>query len=86
VKHPARPDWRKHIHSDPAILAGKPVFIGTRIPVDLVLENLAAGESIQQILEGYPRLSRDAILSAIGFAAQYLRSDVIYPIESGDST
>jgi uncharacterized protein (DUF433 family) len=62
---------------------GKPVFVGTRVPVDLVLEDLAAGESIEQIREEYPHLSREAILAAIGFAAEYLRSDVVYPIEAG---
>jgi len=76
-------DWQKYIHSDPAIMAGKPVFTGTRVPVDLVLENLASGESVEQILEEYPHLSREAILAAIGFAVEYLRSDVVYPIGAG---
>jgi uncharacterized protein (DUF433 family) len=73
-------NWQKYIHSDPAVMMGKPVFIGTRIPVDLVLENLAAGEPIEQILGEYPHLSREAVLAAVGFAAQYLRSDVVYPL------
>ena len=76
-------NWQKYIHSDPQIMMGKPVFIGTRIPVDLVLERLASGETTEQLLEAYPYLNREAIMAAIGFAAQYLRSDVTYPIPAG---
>jgi uncharacterized protein (DUF433 family) len=67
------------IVSDPAILKGKPVIAGTRISVELVLEKLGAGESIDDILADYPHLTRDAILAAIRFAGQAVRSDVIYP-------
>lgn len=49
---------------------GKPVFKGTRIPVDLVLEKLAAGETIDQILGAHPRLTPEAIQEAILFAAE----------------
>ncbi len=71
---------RKHlIQSDPAVLMGKPVVAGTRITVELILEKLAAGESIEQLLEEHPRLSRDAVLGAISFASEALRADVVYP-------
>ena len=73
-------DWSKHIHSDLKIMMGKPVVIGTRIPVDIILEKLAAGESIEQILEAHPRLDHDAVLAAIAFAAETLRSDAVYPL------
>lgn len=59
---------------------GKPVIIGTRITVELVLENIAAGETFEQILEAHPRLTDEAIRAAIAFAAEALRADVIYPI------
>ena len=61
-------------------MMGKPVVIGTRIPVDIILEKLAAGESIEQILEAHPRLDHDAVLAAIAFAAETLRSDAVYPL------
>lgn len=73
-------DWRKHIHSDFNIMMGKPVIKGTRIPVELVLEKVAAGESFEQIIEEHPRLTRNGILAAIAFAAENLRADVIYPV------
>jgi uncharacterized protein (DUF433 family) len=68
------------IVSDPAVMMGKPVIVGTRITVELVLEKLAAGESVEQILEAYPRLTKVAVLAAIDFAAQALRADVVYPV------
>lgn len=68
------------IRSDPAVMMGKPVIAGTRITVELVLEKLAAGESIEQIVEDYPRLNREAVLAAIAFASEALRADVVYPI------
>ncbi len=68
------------IQSDPSIMMGKPVIAGTRITVELVLEKLAAGESIDQILEAHPRLTRESVLAALAFAAKALKADVIYPL------
>lgn len=67
------------IVSDPAVMAGKPVIAGTRITAELILDKLAAGETIEQILDAHPRLSRAAILAALAFAAAALRADVVYP-------
>ena len=71
---------RKYVTSDPSVMMGKPVIAGTRITVELILEKLAAGETIDQIVEAHPRLSRDAIREALSFAAEVLKADVIYPI------
>ena len=57
------------IQSDPSIMVGKPVIVGTRITVELILEKLAAGESIEQILDAHPRLTREGILAAVDFAS-----------------
>jgi uncharacterized protein (DUF433 family) len=67
--------------SDPAVMMGKPVIKGTRITVELILEKLAAGETIEQILEAYPHLTREGIQAALSFAAEALRSDVVYPTD-----
>ena len=67
------------ITSDPQIMMGKPVVLGTRITVELVLEKLAAGETVEQLLEAHPRLTREGIQAALAYAAQTLRSDIIYP-------
>lgn len=66
------------IKIDPAIMMGKPVIAGTRITVELILDKLAAGESIEQILDDYPHLTADAIRAAIGYAADMLRGETAY--------
>jgi uncharacterized protein (DUF433 family) len=67
--------------SDPKIMLGKPVVRGTRITVELILEKLAAGETIDQILSEHPGLSSEGIRAAIAFAVEVLRADVVYPFE-----
>ncbi len=71
------------IVSDPNVLMGKPVVEGTRISVELILEKLAAGESVDQILDAHPRLTEAGIRAAIAFAARALKADVVYPIATG---
>ncbi|MCA1626566.1 MAG: DUF433 domain-containing protein [Acidobacteria bacterium] len=60
------------IQSDPAVMMGKPVITGTRITVELILEKLAAGETVEQILDAHPRLTKEAVSAALIFAAQSL--------------
>ncbi len=72
---------RQIITSDPKVMMGKPVISGTRITVELILEKLAAGETQDQLLDAHPRLTREGIQAALGFAAQALKADVVYPIE-----
>ena len=69
------------IVSDRAVMMGKPVIKGTRITVELILEKLAAGETIEQILDAYPHLTREGIQAALSFAEETLRSDVVYPTD-----
>lgn len=67
------------LESNPNIMMGKPVVAGTRITVELILEKLAAGETVDQLLEAHPRLTRETVLSALVFAAKVLKADVVYP-------
>lgn len=69
------------IISNPSVMMGKPVIRGTRITVDLILEKLAAGETIDQILESHPGLTEEAVRAALDFAAKAIRADVVYPTE-----
>lgn len=71
---------KQWIVSNPKVMMGKPVIAGTRITVELILEKLAAGETIEQILEAHPHLTREAILAALAFARDALRADVVYPL------
>ena len=68
------------IQSDPAVMMGKPVVAGTRITVELILEKLSAGETIEEVVRAHPRLTREGVLAALGFAAGALRTG-----ESGDT-
>ena len=69
------------IISDPKIMMGKPVVRGTRITVELILEKLGAGETMDQVLSEHPRLTAESIRAAVAFAAEALRADVVYPFE-----
>ena len=70
------------IVSDPKVMMGKPVVAGTRITVDLILEKLGGGESVEALLEAHPRLTREGVLAALRFAAQALRAEVVYPVNA----
>jgi uncharacterized protein (DUF433 family) len=74
-------DFRQMIVSNPHVMMGKPVIVGTRITVESILEKLTAGETIEQILDAHPRLTEDGIRAALAFAANALRADVTYPLE-----
>ncbi len=63
------------IECNPKIMLGKPVIKGTRITVELVLEKLAAGESVEYILSQHPHLTKEKVSSAVQFALQTLRRD-----------
>ena len=75
-------DNRELVVSDPGVMMGKPVIAGTRITVELILEKLAAGETVEQVLEAHPRLNEEAVRAALAFAADALRADVVYPLET----
>jgi len=75
-------DYRETVVSNPGVMMGKPVIADTRITVELILERLAAGETVKQLLEAHPRLTEGAVRAALAFAADALRADVIYPLET----
>ena len=58
----------KRIELDPRVCNGKPVIKGTRIPVSVIIEQVAEGESWDKILSGYPELTRDDIHAALLYA------------------
>jgi uncharacterized protein (DUF433 family) len=84
-KEKTMPEYRKWITSDPNVLFGKPAIKGTRISVELILDELAGGITIDELIEAYPRLNREAISAALAFAADTLRAEVTYPLEQAAS-
>lgn len=69
-----------HIISDPDVMMGKPVVAGTRVTVEMILEKLASGETIQQVADEHPRLTKESVRAAPAFAGEALRADVVYPL------
>jgi len=67
---------------DPEVLSGKPVIRGTRIPVYLILELLAAGVSVKGILKEYPELTRDDVRAALKYASSVLQHEIAVSIEA----
>lgn len=67
--------WKERITSNPNVLAGKPVIVGTRISVEFLLDCLASGWSVGQIVEEYPHIAPEDVLAALAlaFAADVLR-------------
>lgn len=56
------------IHSDPDILGGTPVFVGTRVPVRTLLDSLEAGDSLNEFLEDFPSVTREQAVAALQLA------------------
>ena len=60
------------IEVNPKVMMGKPVIRGTRITVELILRKLSEGTTLTDLLDAYPRLTREDIQAAIGYAADTL--------------
>jgi uncharacterized protein (DUF433 family) len=70
-------DWKLLITTDPGILHGAVCFTGSRIPVTVVLDNLADGAAPSEILRQYPALRAEHIAAALGYAAELARERVV---------
>ena len=70
-------NWRDFITADPEVCHGKPCIKGTRITVSVLLDNLAAGVSPDDLLVSYPSLSREAVRAAIAYAADLARERIV---------
>lgn len=70
-------DLKQFIATDPAVMHGAVCFKGTRIPVSVVLDNLAAGETAQRILDQYPSLTTEHVAAALAYAADLARERII---------
>lgn len=70
----------EYVETNPKVMMGKPVIRGTRITVENILERLGAGESVEEILEAYPQLTRKEIQRALAFAAEVFAGEAVYPM------
>jgi uncharacterized protein (DUF433 family) len=68
--------WQDRITADPAVCHGKACIRGTRVMVSVILDNLAAGETVEEIMRGY-HVERDDVQAAVQYAAELARETVI---------
>jgi len=76
TQHPENPMRAKAvIHSDPDILGGTPVFVGTRVPFQTLMDYLEAGHPLSDFLKDFPTVTRKQALAALEHAKEALLSD-----------
>jgi uncharacterized protein (DUF433 family) len=73
---------RERIETNPKVLAGKPVVRGTRLAVELILELLAAGQTENDLLSNYPRLTHEDMLACLAYASHLAHEFRSYPISA----
>ena len=69
-------NWHEYISVDPNVCHGKACISGTRVMVTVVLDNLAAGLTVEEIAESYPSVSADAVRAALHYAAELAKERV----------
>jgi len=70
--------WQEHISTDPKVMLGKPVIKGTRITVELVVERLGQGQTIEALLVSYPHITHEGVMACLQYAAYVLRNETVY--------
>jgi uncharacterized protein (DUF433 family) len=73
------------IESMPDVMLGKPVIRGTRIPVELIVRKMGEGASIEDLLDGYPNLTRESVQAALVYAADIIGNENIIYLNTGTS-
>jgi len=63
------------IHTDPDILGGTPVFVGTRVPVRILMEYLAAGDDLARFLDHFPTVTKEQAVAVLDFAREALTAN-----------
>jgi uncharacterized protein (DUF433 family) len=58
-------ELRGIVHSDPETMGGTPVFVGTRVPLQNLIDSLEGGESIEEFLDGFPSVKREQVIAVI---------------------
>jgi uncharacterized protein (DUF433 family) len=72
--------WKERVVIDPKIHHGDPCIKGTRIPISMIVGSLADGQSVKEVIDAYPQLTKDDVRAALQYAAEILRYDVILPV------
>jgi uncharacterized protein (DUF433 family) len=72
----------QYIVSDPDILGGKPIIRGSRISVQLILEWIASGASVQDIVEEFPHLPLEGVKEAVLYASRFMDNEILIEVKS----
>ncbi len=70
----------ERIVADPAVMVGKPIIKGTRITVEHILNVLGTGRSVEEVIQEYPRLTREDVLVAIQYARRIVEDERVFPL------
>ena len=76
-------DWRERISARPDVCHGQTCIKGTRVPVSVVLDNVAAGHSPKRIVQSYPSLTVEDVVAAIKYAAEMTRGERVLMVRPG---
>jgi len=71
------------VESMPEVMQGKPVIRGTRIPVELIVRKMGEGASIEDLIDGYPNLTRESVQAALVYAADIIGNENIIYLKTG---
>ncbi len=71
----------ERITRDPKIMQGKPCIAGTRVPIDVILEDLSDGMSIHDVTQSYEGVTEEDVRAALEYAAEYLRQESVIAAE-----
>jgi uncharacterized protein (DUF433 family) len=77
VTDPDANEFLERLQSDPAILGGQVCIKGTRIPVSLILDMLAGGDTVEELLDGYPTITREDIAAALAYGGWLARERIL---------
>ncbi len=70
-------DYKPRLSADPGVMLGKPVIKGTRITVELILDKLSEGETIEELLNAYPHITRDDILACLSYSHDVISREAV---------
>lgn len=73
-------DFMKRIVVNPKVMVGKPVIKGTRVPVYEIVERVAQGQTFEEILEDFPRITKEDVKAALMYAGKLVEGEEIFPV------
>ncbi len=73
-------NWQNFIVIDPEIHHGEPCIKGTRVPVAILVGNIADGMTINEVIQEYPQVTHESMRAALAYAADVVRQDILFPL------